>query len=234
MAVSAELLETLHRILRQLGDLRERKERGPRQVSAREASVAKLQSEHAAALDAVKQTKVETDRKNLELKANEAKIADWQVKLNTCNSNKEYQTMQEQIAAGKMAGSVLADEILELLEKIDSLEQAVAVAKQRWEAGQAELAKFRDAAADEGRVVAGDIARLEEQLKKEEQRLPGDARDDYQRVVRGKGGDALAAAEEGVCGGCGQQITLNMQNELLLGKTIFCKACGRLLYLVTR
>jgi predicted nucleic acid-binding Zn-ribbon protein len=34
-----------------------------------------------------------------------------------------------------------------------------------------------------------------------------------------------------VCTGCGQQITLNMQNELKLSKLVFCKSCGRLLYL---
>ena len=54
------------------------------------------------------------DRKQLDLKASELRIADWKVKLNTCSSNKEYQTMNEQIAAAEMAGSVLADEILEV------------------------------------------------------------------------------------------------------------------------
>ena len=47
MAVPAELLETLHRIHRQLGDLRDRKERGPRQIRAREANVTKVEAELA-------------------------------------------------------------------------------------------------------------------------------------------------------------------------------------------
>jgi hypothetical protein len=49
MAGSSLLLETLHRIHRQLADLRERQERGPRQVKAREANAAKLDAELAAA-----------------------------------------------------------------------------------------------------------------------------------------------------------------------------------------
>ena len=61
--------------------------------------------------------------------------------------------------------------------------------------------------------------------------MPPDLKADYQRVVRSKGADSLALADDGVCTGCGQQITLNMQNELNLSKLIFCKSCGRLLYL---
>jgi predicted nucleic acid-binding Zn-ribbon protein len=41
----------------------------------------------------------------------------------------------------------------------------------------------------------------------------------------------LASVEENVCGGCGQQITLNMENELRLSRPVFCKNCGCLLYL---
>lgn len=234
MAHNAELLELLHRIHRQLADLRERQERGPRQVRAREANVAKLQAELTATLDAVKQAKLTSDRKQLDLKANEQRIADWRVKLNSCNSNKEYQTMTEQIAAAEMAGSVLADEILEVMEKTDQLEAGVAEIKNRVEAAKNDLAKFRDAVAEEGRLIAGDIARLEGELAEAEKGLPAEFRDDYRRVIRAKGADGMARLESGVCEGCGQQVTLNMQNHLLLGKPVFCTACGRLLYKAER
>ena len=234
MALPAELVETLHRLHRQLSDLRERQERGPRQLKAREASVERLQAEHAAAQEAVKQAKLAADRKQLELKSSEAKVADWKVKLNTCNSNKEFQTMKEQIAAGEMAGSVLADEILEIMEKTDQLEVAVKQARERVEAGKSDLAKFRDAVAQEGQLVAGDVTRLEAELAEEERKLPPEFRDDYRRVVRGKGSEGMAGVEDGVCGGCGQQITINMQSQLLLLKPIYCKSCGRLLYAVRR
>ena len=32
------------------------------------------------------------------------------------------------------------------------------------------------------------------------------------------------------CGGCFQQITGNMVSELMLGKIVACRSCGRLLY----
>jgi predicted nucleic acid-binding Zn-ribbon protein len=230
MAVPAELLQTLHRIHRQLSDLRGRKERGPRQIRAREGNVAKTEAELAAAHDAVKQAKLQGDRKQLDLKSSEARIADWKVKLNTCNSNKEFQTMKEQIAAAEMACSVLADEILESMERVDQLDKAVADVQQRLAAGKTELARFRDAVAQEGAVVVGDIKRLEADLADAEKALPADFRADYDRVIRAKGADGMARTEEGTCEGCGQRITLNQQNQLLLNKPVFCTACGRLLY----
>jgi predicted nucleic acid-binding Zn-ribbon protein len=230
MAVSAELLETLHRIHRQLGDLRDRRDRGPRQVKAREANVAKLEAELAAAQEAVKQAKLIGDRKQLDLKASEQRIADWKVKLNTCNSNKEFQTMKEQIAAAEMAGSVLQDEILESMERVDQLEVGVKEAKERVAASKTDLAKFRDAVGAESQVVLGDIKRLEGELAEAEKGLPADFRGDYDRVIRAKGADGMARMEDGNCEGCGQSITINQQNNLLLSKAVFCTACGRLLY----
>lgn len=230
MAVSADLLELLHRIHRQLGDLRDRHERGPRQIRAREANVAKLEAELAGAQDAVKQAKLVGDRKQLDLKASEQRIAEWKVKLNTCNSNKEFQTMKEQIAAAEMAGSVLQDEILESMERVDQLEVAVVGARERLAAGKSELSKFRDSVAQESQSVVSDIKRLEAELADAEKGLPADFRGDYDRVIRAKGADGMARMEDGTCEGCGRSVTLNQQNNLMLSKPVFCTACGRLLY----
>lgn len=234
MPVSAELLELLHRIHRQLSDLRERQERGPRQVRAREGAVAKLEADLAAAQENVKQAKLTGDRKQLDLKAGEQRVLDWKAKLNACSSNKEYQTLVDQIAAAEMAGSVLADEILEGMEKVDQLEATVVEAKDRLGVGKNELAKFRDVVVQEGQGIAADIARLDAELTDAEKQLPAEFRDDYRRVIRGKGADGMARMDDGTCEGCGKQITLNMQNQLMLGKPIFCTACGRLLYFAAR
>jgi uncharacterized protein len=53
----------------------------------------------------------------------------------------------------------------------------------------------------------------------------------YDRVVRQKGEDALAAIEDEYCGGCHQRVPLNMIAEVMLGHPTFCKTCGRLLYM---
>jgi predicted nucleic acid-binding Zn-ribbon protein len=231
MSVSAAALRELHRIHQQLADLRDRMERGPKQIRAREANVAQLEAQLSTARDRAKQTHMAVDRKQLDLKSGEQKIVDLRVKLNTANSNREYQALIEQIAAAEMAGSVLSDEILEGLEKIDQLGVLTKEAEQSLAAGRQELEKMRRSIEESTTSIRDNITRLEAELAAAERGLPADFKADYQRIVRSKGADSLANAEDGVCAGCGQQITLNMQNELKLSRLVFCKSCGRLLYL---
>jgi len=231
MSITAAALRELHRIHQQLADLRDRLERGPKQIRVREANVAQLDARLAEARDKSKQTQMAVDRKQLDLKSGEQKVIDLRVKLNGANNNREYQALLEQIAAAEMAGSVLSDEILESLEKIDLLNAAVKEADKNLAAGKQELDKARHAVEDSAENIRSDLTRLEDELAEAERALPPDMKADYERVVRSKGADSLAASEDGVCTGCGQQITLNMQNELKLSKLIFCRSCGRLLYL---
>lgn len=231
MAITAESLRTLHRIHIQLTDLRDRLARGPKQIQIRQQNVAAREADLAKAREAEKQAKLLADRKQLDLKTSEERIVDWNAKLNTCSSNKEFQTLKEQIAAAEMANSVLSDEILEGFERIDELGEKIGEAEQALRATEEELKKVTAQIEANADTIRGDIERLEGELHDAEAKLPGDFRGDYNRVVANKGADGLAEADDGVCVGCGQKITANMQNDLLLSRPAFCKACGRLLYL---
>jgi len=231
MSVTAAALKELHHIHQRLADLRDKVERGPKQIRAREANVAQLEAALAAAKDRAKQAQMALDRKQLDLKSGEQKVVDLRVKLNAANNNREYQALVEQIAAAEMAGSVLSDEILEGLDKIDEFAVATKEAEQQLASGKQELEKSRRSVEESAANVRADITQLEADLAEAERSLPADLKADYQRVVRSKGADSLAVADDGVCTGCGQQITLNMQNELKLLRLVFCKSCGRLLYL---
>lgn len=231
MSFTTATLGELHRIHQHLAERRDQLERGPKQLRAREANVAQLDARLAEARDKTKHTQVAVDRKQLDLKSGEQKIVDLRAKLNACSSNREYQALLEQIAAAEMAGSVLSDEILEGLEKIDQLAALVKEAEAHLTAGKQDLEKTRHNIAESAASIRADIARLEQELAQAEQGLPAEFKADYLRIVRGKGADSLAVVDDGVCTGCGQQITLNMQNELRLSKLVFCKSCGRILYL---
>lgn len=231
MTVTAAALRELHSIHQQLADLHGRLDRGPRQIHSRAANVELWESQLAEARDRVKQTQLAIDRKQLDLKSSEQKIVDLRQKLNICSSNREYQALLEQIAAAEMANSVLADEILEAMEKIDQLNAAVGVKEGTVATGRQELEKIRRAVEGAADALKADIARLEGDLARAESELPADFKVDYRRIIDSKGADGLAVAEDGVCTGCGQQITLNMLDKLMLSQPIFCKSCGRLLYL---
>jgi len=231
MAVTAAALRELHHLHQQLAELRDRVERGPKQIRAREANTAQLKAKVDDARARVQETQMAINRKQLDLKAGEQKVVDARVRLNAASSNKEYQALVEQIAAAEMAGSVLADEILESMEKVDTLQLVVKEAEKALAAGTQELGKTRQAIEASAASLRTDIERLEASLVQSEAALPAEIKVDYQRVVRGKGANGLAGVDENCCGACGQQITLNMQNELQLSRPVFCKSCGCLLYL---
>jgi chromosome segregation ATPase len=130
VAIATGTLRTLHRMHRQLEDLRGRLAAGPRRIAALTAAVQEAESRRDAAKEAVTQTRLAADRKQLQLKTAEAKLADLEAKLNACKSNKEYQLFRDQIAADRMASKVLEDEILESLERIDGLKPAVPAAEE--------------------------------------------------------------------------------------------------------
>ena len=93
MSITAEALRELHRIHTQLGDLRERLARGPKQILAREGAVKRFEEALAKAQADSKAARVSGDQKQLALKSGEAKIVDLQVKLNGCKTNREYQAL---------------------------------------------------------------------------------------------------------------------------------------------
>jgi predicted nucleic acid-binding Zn-ribbon protein len=230
VAIVTATLRTLHRIHRQLADLQDQLAAGPRLVAARTRQLETADAKKAAAQDDVKKARMSADQKQLQLKSAEAKNRDLEGKLNACKTNREYQTLTEQIAADKMTLKVLEDEILEALERIDVLKPAVPAAEAEVAAAKKLLADAQAVVAAETGRLNGEVARVRAELETVEKDLAADVREKYERVVKHKGADGMAPVEGQSCGGCFQQITGNMLSDLMLGRVVMCRSCGRLLY----
>lgn len=231
MMPSAKTLRTLHRLLKQQSDLRDRLSRGPKQIKARENLLAKAKEEQQALLDKKKQTRMAVDHKQLNLKTGEAKVADLQVKLNMAANNREYQALQDQIAAVKMANSVLSDEILEAMEKLDTLEKEIATSNAAVAKTDADLLRTRDEVSQSKGDLESELARVSAELAAAEEEIPPEFKKEYQRVVSTKFEAALAVVEADACTGCYQQLTTNMMSDLAMGRSLVCRVCGAFLYL---
>ncbi len=231
LAVSADAVRTLHRLHRQLADLRDQLAAGPRQIAARTKQLAAAEAAHAAALDEIKKAKMTVDQKQLQLRSAESKILDLEGKLNACKTNREYQTLRDQIAADKMATKVLEDEILEGLERLDAVKKHLPPTEAEIAATKQALAETKATVDGETSRLEGEVSRIRGALDAAERELPADSREVYQRIVKSKGADGMAAVEGTSCGGCFQQLTGNMLAELSMGKVVPCRGCGCLLYL---
>jgi predicted nucleic acid-binding Zn-ribbon protein len=227
---STELLRRLHRIHRQLTDLRSQIERGPRQVTAGETLLAKAATDFETARENLKKATVACDGKQLQLSSREMRIEELGAKLNTAASNREFSTLKEQIAADKQANSVLSDEILEALEQLDVLDEKV-------KESEAELSKQKSE--HESRVeevqakvasLKSELERVETNLAESEQEIPGGALKDYQRLTAARGEDALAPVDDESCGGCYQTLTMQYIEWLRMSKLVRCPNCNAFLY----
>jgi len=231
MTFTAAALRELHRIHRQLADLRERLDRGPKQIKARTTNVAAAEDKLAKTQAESKAARVAIDQKQLLLRSGESKIFELKNKLNACNTNREYQALRDQILADEMANSVLSDEILEAMERSDQFKHTIAEAEQQIAKAKEELTKAQQTVRSQEETLLGEVARLEKDLREAEAGLPDDLREAYQRIVKVHGEDAMAQVEGESCGGCHKQLTPNIMSQLSMANVVFCKTCGRLLYL---
>jgi hypothetical protein len=228
--VSLAILRTLHRIHKQLADLKGRRDQGPRQIRAGEAGIKQREDDLHKLREELKAMRKNIDQQQLQMKSKEQKIKDLNTKLNTAATNREYQILKDQIAADKMANSVLEDEIIEMMEQVDAFQLKIAAAEGVFKTTQEKVAVSRKAVEGQAASILSDIERLEAELKQCEAELPDPIRETYLRMARQRGEDALAEVVDGACGGCYQQVPVNVQANIRLLQPSFCRSCGRLLY----
>jgi len=231
MTVTAAQLRKLHSIHRQLSNLNERLARGPRQVRLGEQNLAVHDEKLAVAAEELKRMRMASDQKELQLKTCEMHLEELRQKLNGCSSNREYQTLREQIAADEMANSVTSDEILEAFDKIDEAIKRVDACEEEQKKASDAVELVRQRVEGERAALEADIARLKVELTEAESELDEEFKGEYQRIAIVKGEDALAMVEGESCGSCYQKLTPQMLDQLLCSKPVFCKSCGCLLYL---
>ncbi len=224
--------------LREIHDVREHLERltgeiekGPRQIAVRQKAIDARKSELETRRAKLKQLKVAAEQKSLQLKSSEGKIHDLEGKLNVITTNREYDALRTQIAADKMANSVLEDEIIEALEGIDATQRDLKTFEQELAAAEADLSAFDDSVRQREPELRRQIDELQARVGNVESILPPEVVPTYRRLVKAYGARALAKVTAKSCGECFVGLTSQTLVELKSGQFKFC-TCGRLMYFV--
>jgi len=231
ITVTTASLRKLHRIHQQLQDLKERLERGPRIAQAHEANLNRVEQRLAELQAKAESLRKSVNAKQDQLQRGEANVARRRQQLREAKDNREYQALVDQIAADQMANSVLADEALEAMERLDEMNKKLAEAEAVVANARSQAQRSAEEVEGQGPKIRADLERLAAELHKTEQELPAEFQEVYQRLVRAKGSDALAPMLGEFCGGCNHHVPLNMYNSMALSKPVFCRSCGRMLYL---
>jgi len=224
------IIKQLHQLHIELAGYQDELRRGPIRLRASDNLIAKREAAVEAEREKLTDCKKNADQKNLQLKTNEAKILELKGKLNTATSNREFNIIKGQIEADEMANSVLEDEILESLDKVDQaqvecgkFEEEVAVAKAGREKAAAEIAEAKPG-------LDANVAELEAEIAVVARPLPGEVKEHYTRAIKSFGPEAMAVVTDKICESCHISISPQMQVELNSGKIVICRECSRILY----
>lgn len=224
-------LPELHRLLLALQEVQEQIDRGPRQLKIRQQSVVQKQSELEAQKQKHKALRMNADQKSLQLKSNEVKIGDLRAKLNQAQSNREFDIIRAQIEADTVANSVLEDEILESLEKVDAAHLAIKKLEEEVAHAKAEETRITAEIAAAQPGYQARQSELNGAISAAESRLPEEIRTSYRRLVQAYGAAALAHVDGNTCTSCYVSLPPQMVVQVRTGQVMFCKTCGRLLYM---
>jgi len=202
----------------------------PKRIEAIQASVA----EARAAVEVTK-AKVDTTRKNLRVKEKDLEVvaakrskADahlWEVK-----TNKEYSAVLVEIEDIKQDKARTEEEILALMEMQERLaaeiREAEARLRTREEQGSQDEASIRRQLA----AVEAELAGVRDERATLARDVPPGILADYERILKARGGLAIAPVTTGFCGGCRVTIRPQALQELRGATLMRCESCGRYLY----
>jgi len=230
MSSLSEDLADLHRLLLELEEVEEMLSSGPRKVAAQQRVADKKQAQCEQQQAHITSLRKASDEKSLQLKTNEARIAEHQAKLNIASSNREYEIIKTQIEANTMANSVLEDEILESLDKVDTAVQELAELKGEHEAAVEKQKKTAAEVAESSDGLKANADDLNGRITEAEKKVPASAKEAYLRLRGAHGASALSAVENNACVACYSEFSPQHRVALNLGKVLFCHSCARLVY----
>lgn len=204
----------------------------PKQIEAIQAGLAEARK----SAELVK-SRFETAKKDLriqekDLESANVKRSKLEAKLYEVKTNREYSAVLLEIEEAKQEKAKIEEDILGLMELQERLSVEIREAETRFKTRE-ELAKTDEAS------VRKKLAAVEQEVKAVRAQRDSRARElsktvlaDYERVLKARGGMAVAAVgPTGICGGCRMAIRPQALQELRAATGLMrCESCGRYLY----
>jgi predicted nucleic acid-binding Zn-ribbon protein len=226
-----DALRECHRLRRHINNLQEELKRLPVQIKAQHTKATNADKGYHEAQEALKKLKVTITGHEKDLRETHQQIDKYKRQLNESKGTKEFDALKTEIATAQAKAQSLEETILteigqseEDAAKLPELDKGVKKAKE-------DAAQFEKNALGRKQLLEEELARTQQALVEMEALLPGDMGEQYRRLIKAKGNDALSIVTERTCTACYTSITAQNYNDLAQGKPLICKACGRMLYL---
>jgi predicted nucleic acid-binding Zn-ribbon protein len=208
------------------------KEAKPQEIKALEISFEQkklsLSTLEKSFLDLQKHRK---DRE-LELSAKEEEGKKLQSQLYTLKTNKEYQTMLQQIQGTKADASVIEDKILELLDQTDKIKNEIEKENKRLKEEENIFLGQKKKAEDRVKEIEDRLAQLGAQRKQVIPDIETKILSQYDRILQNRDGLGIVSVKNNSCQGCNMFVPPQVINLIkMYERIITCEVCNRILYI---
>lgn len=232
MGFNIEALKRLQRIDKEIYDLQEEKQRIPLQIKDNDDKCSIQKETVKSAEEEVKEVKLMLNKQELALQEREDQIKKYNAQLSQVKTNKEYSALQSEISKIKADNSVLEEEIIRILDRVQTAEKKVKVEAERLveiETEREAKKKELDALLEKNETV---IAELQSQRNVIIQDVNPEDLSVYEKILKAKEGRALSQISNDACGICSMNLLPQTISEVMMGdKIVFCESCHRILYI---
>ena len=180
---------------------------------------------------------MEIDRLELDLKTQEGKIEKLNIQLNTVKTNKEYSTLQHEIAVHKADASHIEDQMLALMDEMDGFEAGRDDRRSELAARETRLREMEEHAKSESAAIDTKADALRRERAERLTGISDETKLIYERLMATRDGRAMVRAtrltgDMRSCSGCYMRLTSNSTSILMSGEILVrCNSCGRILYI---
>ena len=182
--------------------------------------------------DELKKVQLAHKDKDIQLSTKEEMIKKFEGQLYQVKTNKEYVAMEHEISGVKADKSVLEEEIIKLLDKIDEAEKAKKEKHEYLKQEQKKIDGEKKRIDEESKKVTAELNGLKEQRAKLAEKADATILSKYERILHNKDGLALVPARNHACQGCFLDLPPQVINEISMKEDlVFCESCARILYL---
>lgn len=225
------ILRELHYLRRRAKELQDQIDRAPLQLKAQQARVAYQENAVKEAEDALKHKKKDLHEKEVTLKQTFEAITKHERQASGEKKPEVLAAFKKEIDAEKAECARLEEEILADMTNLDERTAQLPELKKTLQQVRDEVAQFERTQGERQATQKQQLTDLQKQIGEMEATLPPDVRTQYTRMVAAKKDDALSAVKNKICVACYTAITAQNYNDLLAGRLVMCKSCGRMLYL---
>jgi predicted nucleic acid-binding Zn-ribbon protein len=230
MEEQLSLLIQLQEIDTRIRSLQEKKNKYPEILAALEQRRSESKADLERTREGLQTAQKNKRERDKDLEAGAAKVEKLKARTSEIKTNKEYQALLKEIETAEQENKAIEEDILVLMEKIETAAAAISGAETRARDEETALVAEQKDHEAAFRAVEAELGSLTQERQEKTAGVQAGLLAQYEKLAASKG-VALAEARGEACSGCYMsippQVFVNVKkNESVIN----CPHCGRMLY----